>query len=553
MGLVAAIGAIALDGVALALLASVTWNVFQSREKPSAPVFLALLLALTFWSCLTLTQEIVGPLSGLLAVGIDGGELIPVVSIPGIWMVYTLGYTGRGTGLTRRRLVMLSGIVLPILLAVATLFVSPSESVAEAVVVLVFAMELFYLFGLSVYATYLLFGITRKHARVSKRQAGILTLAVGAPYLLGGAIGESSPVDGVTLGLIAAGGLLAFSVRRYPVLTGFPKTNDIARNRVVEGLQEAVIVLDWENHVLDANTATTELFDVSTPAVSSVPLSTVIEELENRDLSAGTTGTVSLQTTKGRRQFQFSVSAVHGTGAAGETRSDPVARTLLLRDVTDQETREQRLTVLNRVLRHNVRNKLDVVLANAELVADDELQRGIRESATDLLALSDKARDAEEMMTASMESPEQVDVAAVTRAVVEEFRTDAPDADISLQCPDELHHPSHRTVLEEILTELVDNAVTHSDTAEPSVAVRVTREESGAVELSVADDGPGIPERERQILAEGTETQLEHGQGLGLWFVNWAVVQLGGDLSFADTEPRGSVVTVRLYETTYDQ
>lgn len=553
MTLLGMVGAVALDGVAVALLAATTWTVFQSREKPSAPAFLALLATLTLWSVLTLTEESLGSFSdGLVALGLDLGMIVPVVAIPGIWTIYALGYTGRGTGLTRRRLVMLAGIGLPILLAGIVLLVSPSESITEATVVLVVGLELFYLFALFVYATYLLVGITRRQARVSKRQVGLVTFAVGAPYFLGGAINESAPVDGLTLGLIVAGGLLAVAVRRYPVLTGFLRTNDIARNRVVEGLQEAVIVLDWEDHVLDANTATTELFDVSTAAGSSVPLGSCIEELDDRALEAGATGTVSLQTTKGLRRFQYSVSAVQNTGTAGQDDSRPVARTLVLRDVTDRETREQRLSVLNRVLRHNVRNKLDVILARADLVADDELRQGIRESATDLLALSNKARDAEAMMMDSNESPEQVDVPAVVRSVAEEFRTDTPDADISVICPDELTMASHQSILEQILAELVENALTHTDEDKPSVEITVSSTTAEAVELSVADNGPGIPEREQQILAGGTETQLEHGQGIGLWFVNWAVRQLGGDLSFAENDPKGSVVTVRLYETSYE-
>lgn len=552
MALVGTVGAVALDGVALALLAGTAWTVFQSREKPSAPVFLALLVALTLWSGITLTEEILGPFSdGIVALGMDLATIAPVVAIPGIWTVYALGYTGRGTGLTRRRLVMLGGIVLPIVLAVVVVLVGPSESIVEGTIVLVLALELFYLFGLFVYATYLLFGIARKQARVSKRQVGILTAAVSAPYLLSGARGEAAPADSLSLGLLVAGGLLAVAVRRYPVLTGFPTTNDIARNRVVEGLQEAVIVLDWENHVLDANTATTELFDVSTPATNSVALGSFIDELEDRDLSAGTTGTASLQTTKGVRRFQYSVSAVQHMGTAGQDDTEPVARTLVLRDVTDRETREQRLSVLNRVLRHNVRNKLDVILARADLVADDELRQGIRESATDLLALSNKARDAEAMMMDSTESPEPVDVSAVVRNVAEEVRTEVPDAEISVTCPEELTISSHRSILDNVLTELVDNAVTHSND-EPTVDISASRVSDGAVEVSVADDGPGIPERERQILADGTETQLEHANGIGLWFVNWAVVQLGGDLSFAENDPKGSVVTVRLYETTYE-
>jgi signal transduction histidine kinase len=254
---------------------------------------------------------------------------------------------------------------------------------------------------------------------------------------------------------------------------------------------------------------------------------------------------VTLQTTRGHRQFQYSVSAVDGTGSD----TAPVARAIVLRDVTDRQTREQRLAVLNRVLRHNVRNKLDVVLAHAEIVDDDELQRGIRDNARDLLALSTKAREAEQLMTASMEQPEPVDLAAVATEVVDEFTDEYPERDLTLSAPEKLTLCSHRTVLREVLAELVENALTHTDGASVTVTVRASRQ--GTAMLRVGDDGPGIPERERRILNDGTETQHEHGQGIGLWFVTWAVTQLGGELSFEENEPTGSVVAVRLYDAEY--
>jgi signal transduction histidine kinase len=240
---------------------------------------------------------------------------------------------------------------------------------------------------------------------------------------------------------------------------------------------------------------------------------------------------------------------VDSTTPGGEGRSDAVARTLLLRDVTDRRTREQRLTVLNRVLRHNVRNKLDVILAHANIVEDDAARTTIRQNATDLLTLSEKARDAEEMMTASEGSRSIVDLTDVAADVAEEYRHEYPDADVSLTCPTELTLATHGSVVKAALSELVENAIVHSETT-PTVEITVRAGASAAVELIVTDQGPGIPAREQRILADGTESQLEHGTGIGLWFVNWAVMQLGGTLSFAENDPTGSVVTIRLFETT---
>jgi signal transduction histidine kinase len=334
-------------------------------------------------------------------------------------------------------------------------------------------------------------------------------------------------------------------------MTGFPRSESVARTRVVEALQEVVVVLDWDGHVLDANETAAQLFDRSQGALVGEPIQSVVDGIDGTDLSAGVTGTVALRTTEGRRQFQYSVSAVDPAGDRDGTDGDPVARAVVFRDVTDQRTREQRLTVLNRVLRHNVRNELDVVLAHADRVEDETLRTGIRDSAADLVELSEKAREAEEVMQASTEAPEPVDLVAIARDVTDQYRTAVPESEIALTCPDELTVSSHRTVVRKLLSELVDNAVSHVDGSPSRVEVGVRSRGENTAEITVADDGPGIPERERAILTDGTETPLEHGRGVGLWTVKWAVTQLGGELAFESNDSGGSVVTVRLHNVEY--
>ena len=70
----------------------------------------------------------------------------------------------------------------------------------------------------------------------------------------------------------------------------------------------------------------------------------------------------------------------------------------------------------------------------------------------------------------------------------------------------------------------------------------------GTPRLCVADNGPGVPDRERELLTGAGETQLEHGLGVGLWFVNWAVNQLGAELEFEQANAEGTVVVVRFYD-----
>ena len=65
--------------------------------------------------------------------------------------------------------------------------------------------------------------------------------------------------------------------------------------------------------------------------------------------------------------------------------------------------------------------------------------------------------------------------------------------------------------------------------------------------LTVADEGPGIPEEDRQRIFEkfyrgGTEeTRRAKGTGLGLYIVQRLVRQLGGSIAVRSRAPQGAI------------
>jgi PAS domain S-box-containing protein len=212
------------------------------------------------------------------------------------------------------------------------------------------------------------------------------------------------------------------------------------------------------------------------------------------------------------------------------------------RDVTARKRRDRLLSVLNRVLRHNLRNDMTVVGGNAEVLAErtegtaGELAAAIADTAEGLTELSAKARSLE----AAVSDPaplESRDVTADVHAAVEELRSDHPAA-FAVEAPEECHAVATER-LRLAVRELVENAYEHGDSS--TVTVRVTPDED-SVTIAVHNDGPALPETERRVLETGRETPLEHGEGLGLWIVNWIVTGLGGTIS-ADVD---GGTTVRL-------
>jgi signal transduction histidine kinase len=105
------------------------------------------------------------------------------------------------------------------------------------------------------------------------------------------------------------------------------------------------------------------------------------------------------------------------------------------------------------------------------------------------------------------------------------------------------------TDMQRVFTNLVENAVHHSDTTE----IRIRQKSGGEIEVDVADDGPGIPDDQKSAVFEpfvrgepGRTMATHSGFGLGLSIVRSLIEHHGGTVSLLDAEPRGLIVRVIL-------
>jgi PAS domain S-box-containing protein len=214
------------------------------------------------------------------------------------------------------------------------------------------------------------------------------------------------------------------------------------------------------------------------------------------------------------------------------------------RDISTKRFRDKQLSVLSRVLRHNVRNRTSVIKGNAsyvrERVDDPNLREKLQaiDSATDdLNAASSRARRAERLLEDRDSTRHPVDIAAVVRdaiaGVEPPVRTEIPDAAMGLAVGSD---PVSRAI-----GEVLQNAVDHVD--DPTIRASVVAD-TETVTVRIADDGPGIPEQERDVILAGEETDLAHSTGLGLWLVEWITSLSGGSLTFEDSDLGGAAVVL---------
>ena len=235
----------------------------------------------------------------------------------------------------------------------------------------------------------------------------------------------------------------------------------------------------------------------------------------------------------------------------GETMFTELVARLLERELEREQheaelTRQANLaTVLNRILRHNLRNDLSVIRGYTQLMtdalSDDSLGDTALRNIDDLIELSQKARKLEQVIDATADR-QPTDLADLVDYVVRRVAQSHPDAKIAVDCEAEVSVAVLGS-FERAITELVENAAKHCGES-PTVTVTVDALPN-AVEIHVADDGPGLSEQERAVLREGAETPLVHGSGLGLWLVHWIVDSHDGDVEATVTET-GTTMTVSI-------
>ncbi|WP_336327570.1 PAS domain-containing sensor histidine kinase [Halovenus sp. HT40] len=219
----------------------------------------------------------------------------------------------------------------------------------------------------------------------------------------------------------------------------------------------------------------------------------------------------------------------------------------MIRDITERTERQQRLTVINRLLRHNVRNQFALIIGEASTLAKDvppeqkDRVQTILDHSWQTVDMIEKMKKAGDLLN---ERPHRktVSVAEAVESAADQFA--GTDAEITVSVPEDLEIYAIPGLIF-ALENLIENGIEHNPSDEPVVEITVTSDDEW-VTIEVADNGEGIPASERNVIKSGTEDSLEHGSGIGLWVVNWIVQRSRGDITFGRSDLGGAAVQLIL-------
>lgn len=207
------------------------------------------------------------------------------------------------------------------------------------------------------------------------------------------------------------------------------------------------------------------------------------------------------------------------------------------------EERSSMVRVLNRVLRHNVRNDVNIIALQTadvrEEIDDDRVRRKldtIEDRAWGLERISDHTQRIRQLLTEGPTSTTELRLGESLEPPIERVESAVSNATIELESPEETELPIEGpSTFPYAVADVVEQIVTTNNGSEP-VDVTVTLKQSSngrdgeSVLIEIDDDGGGLPEMDVRAIENDEETSLRHAEGLSLWCLEWAVRRADGEL-----------------------
>jgi len=551
-----------LAGVIAAVLAVYAW---RNRSEPGAVPLSVIMAGATIWNAMVALQVLTEPV-WLTAIWVRILYVAIAVGV-GSWFAFGLEFTGREQYLTRRTALLLSVHPAAVALVVsvapdAMATIGPGDGVTgiETTWGPVFAVHSLYSYGLLTLGLLLLLEyLIRAHSIYRWQGLAVLVGALG-PFL--GNVGyvlDVVPEDPSAISYVVTGLAFSWAIFSYK----FMDLSPVARDQLVDELEDAMFVLDREDRFTDLNPAAERLLDVDSEAVIGEPAEAVLSAYPEvyeryRDVER-TRDELEIQLGDQVRTFEIRISPLY------DAHDRLVARQFLLHDNTHQRERQQRLEHQNEqlerfasVVSHDLRNPINVARGYVQMAKESNDPDPLQEVEQSLDRMEAIIEDVLTMAREGqkLDEPEPVDLAAVTRDAWEHVDTD----DASLECPETMTVEADRDKLQRLLENLLRNALDHIEntptitvgTIDPDDAAALLGSEEAAAVLDreevgfyVADDGPGIPEAEREAVLDAGYTTAEDGTGLGLSIVQSIAESHGWTVDVADSEAGGARFELR--------
>ncbi|WP_396612134.1 ATP-binding protein [Haloferax sp. S1W] len=328
--------------------------------------------------------------------------------------------------------------------------------------------------------------------------------------------------------------------------------------RLVDNSPDEISQLSVTGEILAANEAMATAFGVSQAKLVGEQLSTFVPDdvaatrlkESKRAITAGSA--VTFQDSIGVRHFHNIAVPLSTAGEVDSVQLVTREITLQKRNEQELEQKTEKLTLINRIVRHDINNDVQLLMGWSDLIRSHVDESGmetvdrISNTSNHIAELTAIARD----FVGSLEEGTEIDLEVIDlgrtlQTEIDKKRTTYSEAKFVVgDLP--LVGIRANELLASVFGNLLSNAIRHNDAETPTVHVDLNETETDVI-VRVADNGPGVPDdRKEAIFGKGRMGPKSPGTGVGLHLVYTLVDQYGGDVWVEDNVPRGAIFVVKL-------
>ncbi len=514
-------------------------------------------------------------------------QYIGIVIVPTAWLVFSLYFTDRTSALTRRNLALLS--VMP-LVTLVLVWTSPWQQFFRISLALNtsgaypfwewvpgpgFWLHTIYSYLLLISGVIILGQAYRQSARLHRRQIGIMLLGATVPWLANifFVVVRGSNIDYTPIAFLITGAAVAWGIFKV----GLVEITPIIRKRVIDEMQEGMLVLDEQNRILEANPAVLRMMDVQGDVLGK-PIAEVMARWP--ELLVQFQGQVSAQAEislpiegQETRYFQISLSPLHNRKGL------QTGQLIMAHEITQQKQTERSLTeakeaaeAANRAkstflatMSHELRTPLAAIIGYSELIQEKSELWGYEKIIPQLGQIGTAAHSLNgligNILDLSKIEAERMDVVCSRFGVVAlindvitnvQPQIEKQGNQLNLKLADDLGSMhTDQTKVRQILLNLLGNAIKF--TRNGTISLTAVRDEaSNMIQFSIKDDGEGISEEmmakifQPFVQADSSFTRVHGGSGLGLAISSRFCQMLGGHITVESKLGQGTIFVVTL-------
>ncbi len=212
----------------------------------------------------------------------------------------------------------------------------------------------------------------------------------------------------------------------------------------------------------------------------------------------------------------------------------------------------EREDFLRSLLRHDLKNKIQVINGYLDLVKgceiDEEVDEYVRRSNTASREIIDMIDKVKMLRDIEKKEIQEIDIVPLVREVVDAEEKMAEDMEFEIRSDCEKCEVKGGPLLRELFTNVIGNSIKHSGGEKVKVSIKEGDED---IICSVEDDGRGIPDDIKdEIFQKGYKKGEDAGSGLGLFLVKEIAKGYDGSIEVGDSDLGGAKFMIRLEKVT---